>query len=131
MNKYPEFFVQNTTDRIDLNDEHWVDIKSEMSMGDWEEYESSMVQAKAEEGMNRAHRRAIRGTRGKPDQQTGTTLSLSTGDLKLLALNITGWSFQDVEVNPSNITELRESWCRQIIERISELNEASPLAVAG
>ena len=98
-----------------------------MSMGDWEEYESSMVQAKAEEGMNRAQRRAIRGTRGNPNQQVGTTISMSTGDLKLLALNIIGWSFQDVEVTPSTIAQLKESWCRQIIERISELNEANPL----
>jgi len=117
-----KFFITEETDRIELDDQ-WVDIKHEMSMGDWEKYESSMLQVRAEEGLNRQQRRAINRQRSVP-----TSIKINTGELTLLEINIKAWSFKDVQVSRENIGKLREKWCRIILEAISERNEESPLA---
>ena len=105
MNGYNSFFTSNETHRVDIGEDEWVDIKKEMSMGDWEEYESSMLQADVEQGMNREEKRQIGRKRGN----SKTNLKLKTGDIKLLEINIVAWSFQNVAVDSTNICTLERS----------------------
>ena len=126
MNGYNSFFTSNETHRVDIGEDEWVDIKKEMSMGDWEEYESSMLQADVEQGMNREARRQIGRKRG----DSKTNLKLKTGDIKLLEINIVAWSFQNVVVDSTNISRLKEPTCRIIIDAISDTNGDSPLVAS-
>ena len=124
MNNYTKYFASEDTIRVHLDEVHWVDIKSEMPMGDFEKYESSMVQSEiTPQATNRQSRRM-----NKQKKNTEPTkLKFSTGDIKLLEINIVAWSFENVPVDVSSINKLKESWCRKILEAIGEANPENPL----
>ena len=124
MNNYTKYFASEDTTRIHLDEEHWVDIKSEMSMGDFEKYESSMVQSEIEpQSGNRQTRRMNK----QKKNDVPTKIKFSTGDIKLLELNVVAWSFENVPIDVGSLSNLKESWCRKILEAIGEANPENPL----
>ena len=132
-----KFFVSQDTERVDLGDDAWVDLKKEMSIGDHEKLESAMMQVDVVddeyEGSNRAERRALARFRGKYEKETKeqkTKLKVTSGEVEILFINIVAWSF-DVELTRANVSQLRESVTVPIIEKITELNAESPLVKRG
>jgi hypothetical protein len=126
LQNYKDFFVQqNETIRIMLDTEQWVDIKAEMSVGDYEKYESGLLQAEVEsqvastEGLGRRSNR----------KANPTKMSMSAGNVSLMQLNIVGWSFEGVRPQPSTIRALKFRWQSKIITAIEEANSNSPLPV--
>lgn len=118
-------FVEQGSKRIDLDDNDWVEIKSIMSIGDWERYEASFVQMVAEDAAaqgNREFRRRQRGT-------TSRELKMSAGYLELLEINLINWSAEQ-PLTRANIAELKPEVASQILDAIEGLNPDSPLAVA-
>jgi hypothetical protein len=126
--KYLDFFVDSQTTRVGLTDDHWVDIKSEMSIGDWEIYEASILQIvpDTEEVPNRAQSRR-RGFRDKDEAGTPSKVKMGAGYLDLLAINIVSWSFEGVHLNRSTIGKLKNAWASQVITAIEGLNPENPL----
>ena len=124
-----KFFVTDTTVQFDLDDGEWVKLKNEMSLGDWEQLESSMLQIEAEESPNRAARRQSRHHMGNTSPSRA---KINAGSVELLYINVTKWSFS-VELNRDNIRKLKSSVADAITLRIEELNGENPLekAVSG
>lgn len=127
MQQYPDFFVDSNSFTVDLDKGQWVKIKSEMGIGDHEIYESSLLQYQIEpDSPNRAtRRRRLRGS--KDDEDTKQGLTISTGDVALLELNILEWSFEGVPINKETIRKLKESWAKKIIAAIGDQNPTNPL----
>ncbi len=119
-------FVEKGSRRIDLEDGDWVEIKSIMSIGDWERYEASLVQMVAEQNAEQGNREFRRRQRGVT---TGRGLKMSAGYLELLEINIVDWSAEQ-PLTRANIAELKPDIASQILDSIDELNPNSPLAVA-
>lgn len=111
-----KWFVQDEIEQVDVGDGHTITIKSEMSTGDWERFESSMMmmEASGTEG-NRAQRRAA-------NKGRSTKISLSAGRLELLHINIVGWSFPNLPLTRENIGRLRRSYSDVLLDKIDELN---------
>jgi hypothetical protein len=129
VNNYPDFFVSSQTTRIDISKDHWVDVKTEMSIGDWEKYEAAMLQITAEESSNRDSRR--RGMRGSQRSQAAPQIKMGAGLLDLLEINIVQWSFEEVTINRDNIAKIKEPQAQIILDRIGELNPDNPLGENG
>ena len=118
-------FVDKEVHRIELGDGDWVDVKKEMSIGDWERYEGSILQVEAGKSSNgnRASRRR-RGNNGN-EEDIAPTYKMSAGYLELLLINIVSWSSDSI-VQKSTIGEMKESISDEILKVITELNENSP-----
>ena len=127
MNKYEKFFTNDEdTIRIKLEAKQWVEIKSLMSIGDWERYNGSMVSIQQND--NRAQRRAA-GIRGGASKNSGDTVGkIAAGWLELLYINIVSWSFEGITLNKDNISKLKPEFTDIIIESINSANPRSPLA---
>lgn len=121
-----KFFVDSEAFRIDLEDSQWVEIKSEMSIGDWEIYEAGLLQIEAEATVasNRAERRA----RGR-QVTAAPSFKLRAGYLALLEINILRWSFPQ-EPTKEQISRLREPVASRILATIDERNPSNPLGRA-
>ena len=123
--QYSSFFVDSGTNQIPLGKDHWIEIKSEMSIGDWERYEGSMLQIVAEQETGNANR-AIR-RRQQKQNNNPTQIKMTAGLLELLEINIKAWSFEDVPVNRNNISQLRNTHANIILEAIQVRNPDNPL----
>lgn len=123
--QYSSFFVDSGTNQIPLGKDHWIEIKSEMSIGDWERYEGSMLQIVAEQETGNANR-AIR-RRQQKQNNNPTQIKMTAGLLELLEINIKAWSFEDVPLNRNNISKLRNTHANIILEAIQERNPDNPL----
>ncbi len=129
MNEYSKYFVGSGTKRVNLEDGNWVEIKEELSTGDWEKIDSSMLQYVAESnGGNRQERRRL--SRGQGDPNQVTNLRIRGGTIEVLEALIVSWSFQGVPVNRNSISKLKEAWTEKILAAADEegLTE-SPLVV--
>ena len=127
--QYSSFFVDEGVTRVTLEKDEWVEIKNEMSIGDWEQYEGSMLQIIAEEESANTGNRALR-RRNQRQQNSAQTIKMSAGLLELLHINIKGWSFEDVPLNKKNISKLKERFASKILDAIQEQNPDNPLAQA-
>lgn len=123
--QYSSFFVDSGTNQIPLGKDHWIEIKSEMSIGDWERYEGSMLQIVAEQETGNANR-AIR-RRQQKQNNNPTQIKMTAGLLELLEINIKAWSFEDVPLNRNNISQLRNTHANIILEAIQVRNPDNPL----
>mgnify|MGYP003146904258 FL=1 len=123
--QYSSFFVDSGTNQIPLGKDHWIEIKSEMSIGDWERYEGSMLQIVAEQETGNANR-AIR-RRQQKQNNNPTQIKMTAGLLELLEINIKAWSFEDVPLNRNNISKLRNTHANIILEAIQVRNPDNPL----
>lgn len=101
-------FVDEGVERFELPNGEWVDLKLEMSIGDWETFQNKGIQFEV----------------GK-DVARGTTEKDS--DVTLLLINIQAWS-SDQPVNRENVSKMRRGISNPIIERITEMN-LSPLEI--
>jgi|TARA_Y100000310_G_scaffold94472_1_gene92114 hypothetical protein len=130
---YPKFFVDsNATTRIDLEDNQYIDIKKEMSLGDYETYEASLLQIEAESEngtSSRAMRR--RGQANRQADQKPPKMKLQAGYVDLLLVNIVSWSFENVPVTRVNIEKLSSDVSEIIVSAIQEANPINPLEKAG
>ena len=126
--QYSSFFVNTGTDRIPLEKDHWVDIKAEMSIGDWERYEGSMLQIIAEESAANNSNRAMR-RRAQRQNNKAPEIRMNAGLLELLEINIQAWSFEDVPLSRTNISQLRNVHANTVLEAIQERNPDNPLEV--
>jgi len=126
-----KFFVEDDKRRIEFGEDNWVDIKFEMSIGDWDKYEASMLQYEAESGGengNRAaRRRAIRGRTSNQEEVTMGKLKISAGYIDLMEINILEWSFHR-PLNRGSIEKLTADVSDIIVQGIEEQNPESPLA---
>ena len=125
--QYSSFFVDEGVTRVELEKGEWVEVKNEMSIGDWEQYEGSMLQIIAEEESANTGNRALR-RRNQRQQNSAQTIKMSAGILELLYINIKGWSFEDVPINKKNISKLKERFASKILDAIQEQNPDNPLA---
>ena len=125
--QYSSFFVDEGVTRGELEKGEWVEVKNEMSIGDWEQYEGSMLQIIAEEESANTGNRALR-RRNQRQQNSAQTIKMSAGILELLYINIKGWSFEDVPINKKNISKLKERFATKIMDAIQEQNPDNPLA---
>ena len=125
--QYSSFFVDEGVTRVELEKGEWVEVKNEMSIGDWEQYEGSMLQIIAEEESANTGNRALR-RRNQRQQNSAQTIKMSAGILELLYINIKGWSFEVVPINKKNISKLKERFATKILDAIQEQNPDNPLA---
>lgn len=125
--QYTGFFVNTGTIQVELSDEQSVEIKAEMSIGDWERYEGSMLQIVAENEVAQNGNRAIRRRQQKEAASNKTQVKMSAGLLELLEINIVSWTFADVPVNRSNISKLRNEHANKILDAIQGQNPDNPL----
>jgi hypothetical protein len=100
--------------RVQIDDSAWVDIKSEMSYGDYQALVASYVNVQAK----------ITGAGGVPE---GMKLKLDLGNITLLLLNIKDWNLTDdsgkpLPVNEATIRSLKTEVAKQIIDEINRLN---------
>lgn len=128
MNQYDKYFVGSETKRVDLEDGHWVEIKSELDTGDWERIDSSMLQYVAEGNgnLNRQERRRLGRSNQDPNQVTN--LRVRAGNIEILEVLIKSWSFQNVPITRETIGKLKEEWSAKILESANEGVTESPLA---
>ena len=125
MQNYTDFFVQqNETTKVYLDNslENWVEIKAEMSVGDYEKYESGLLQAEVEAGGNGTG--ITRQSRAAGSQ---TKMVMNAGNVSLMDINIVAWSFEGIRPQPSTIRALKYKWQAKIIEAIEEANADNPL----
>jgi len=125
--QYKGFFVDSGTLKIDLEEDHWVEIQTEMSIGDWERYEAGMLQIIAENEADNSAPRSIRRRQQRQNSKNNTHIKMSAGLLELLEINIKSWSFENVPVNRANISKLRNTYANRILEVIQEQNPENPL----
>ena len=125
--QYKGFFVDSGTLKVDLEEDHWVEIKTEMSIGDWERYEAGMLQIVAESEAENSVPRSIRRRQQRQNSKNNTQIKMSAGLLELLEINIKSWSFENVPVNRDNISRLRNMHANRILEVIQEQNPENPL----
>jgi hypothetical protein len=128
MNSHSKFFTDSATTKVDLEDDQWIELKSEMSIGDWEKYESAMLQIEADTGTNgnrATRRRSIRGQ--QQQEQSPGKLKLNAGYVNLLEINIASWSFEGVELSRENISKLKAPVTDILIDAIGENNPTNPL----
>ena len=100
------FFVSKETDRIDLGDGYWVDIKRRMSYGDQQKLVAHFIKF---------------GDPKNPD------IDLSSGNIVLLELNIVDWNLVDesgkkVPVSREAIEQLEPEVANKIAEEINRRN---------
>ncbi len=132
MNNYPNFFVNDSEkERVVLTDGQWVEIKAEMSIGDWEKYDEAGLEYKIadqdDNGTDRASRR--RRFKGSSSQQDAS-LKIKSGFISLVHINLVAWSFE-LPMTPQVIGKLKPIWIDIIIERIEALNPTNPLVSSG
>ena len=125
--QYKGFFVDSGTLKVDLEEDHWVEIKTEMSIGDWERYEAGMLQIVAESEAENSVPRSIRRRQQRQNSKNNTQIKMSAWLLELLEINIKSWSFENVPVNRDNISRLRNMHANRILEVIQEQNPENPL----
>ena len=70
--QYKGFFVDSGTLKVDLEEDHWVEIKTEMSIGDWERYEAGMLQIVAESEAENSVPRSIRRRQQRQNSKNNT-----------------------------------------------------------
>ena len=100
------FFIAEETVRVNLGDGGgaWVDIKKEMSIGDWDRFEADTISLiPGEDG--------VAATRGY----------FHRSEITLMELNIVAWSF-DRPITRENISKLRRPVADLIIAEIDKLN---------
>ena len=127
VNKY---FVSEEIDRVDLEDGEWVDIKREMSAGDWERVQSELVIVEGI-GLNRQQRRSLK--KGREDivgvsedaaQNPNTSIKYNASYVPFLLANIVDWSF-DRPVTPTNIRLMSDSLAQTLMQEINTKNPTS------
>jgi hypothetical protein len=104
-------FVTDEVDRIDLGEGDWVDIKRQMSYGDDQKLVASYMNVQA------------RVRAGEPD----VDISLGTGNITLLALNIKDWNLKDesgqlMPIAETTIQRLNKSTATKLVEEINRRN---------
>jgi len=100
--------IANTIDRIDLDKEYWVDIKSKMGYGDQQRLVSSYMNVKA---------------KGQDDVDIG----IETGNITLLLLNVKAWNLVDAAGNILPMDKvtmelLDPAVARKIVKEITKRN---------
>ena len=106
----PQHFVTDETDRIDLDDGFWVDIKKRMSYGD----QQKLV----------AHYIKVRTTTA----EITSDIDLAGGQIVLLEINIKGWNLVDANnkvapLNRANIEKLDIAIATRIATEIDKRNQ--------
>lgn len=129
MQQYTKFFASGDTKRVDLDDSQWVDIKAELSVGDWEKIDASMLQYYAEaNGGNRQERRRL--SRGKAGAEQVANIRIrGAGNIEVLEVLIVAWSFENVAIDRNSISKLKETWTEKILAAADEDVTESPLVV--
>lgn len=107
-------FVTQGTDRIDIDEESWVDIKKEMSYGDKQQMTGAMMKMKV---------KVADGENAEPD------ITVDTGNVELLFINIVDWNFtnekgEKVPVTRANIRNLNGAVGDTIRKAIKERNDS-------
>lgn len=119
------YFTDETAiHQITFEDGMTIGIKDEMSIGDWEKYESSLINIEQNQNGNRSARR-----RNLGGNQSNQDVSINAGYLDLLVINILEWSL-DRPLNKENIAKLKIRVSDVVLEAINERNPSNPLAVA-
>jgi predicted ThiF/HesA family dinucleotide-utilizing enzyme len=109
-----KFFAdEKDVERVDLGDGAWVDIKKELSYGEYQNVVSSFADMEA-------------GVSGRPNMK----YNIARGNLMMMEKFIVAWSITDdsgntVPVTKENITRLKRSVADTIMEVI---NKNNPLA---
>jgi len=122
MNK---FFVENDTERIDLEDGQWVDVKAKLSIGDQDMLGQLMMEIKIDTKTGAGLPRAERRRQAKNGANLDASFKPST--VALLQVSIVDWSFLDkdnnkIPVTPEWIAKLKPEWANHIEEELDRLN---------
>lgn len=136
-------FVEETdVVRIPFEDEDgkdWIEIREEMSAGDWSDLQKNIwkLDAQLGSGGNRAQRRSAR-QNGTNDTDVDAALKASydPSNVFLVFLNIKDWSFKDskddkVPVTMESVAKLRVSVASILVQEIEERNPTSPFDSQG
>jgi len=106
MDDLSKFFVGDEVVRIDLEESHWVEIKKEMSIADWERIEDASVGLVFE-------------TNGEAAPQS--RIAYRSARVTSLELNIVRWSF-DLLLTRENISKLKRPWAEKIESQVQQQN---------
>ncbi len=125
-----KYFVDSRTDKIDLEDDQWVSIKSQLSIADQDMLKRSLIEVEidATPGLNRSERR-----RRQKAGESNTSIKIRPSTIALLEVAIVDWSFVDNDNNKLPITtewigRLKPEWANLIEDAVEERN--SPLQAA-
>lgn len=121
----PAPFIGEEVERISFEDGSWVDIKSQMSVGDWESLEKDVWNLQVQpSASNRAQRRQA----AKDGVQVDTPIKASwnPSNVALLKLNIVSW-YWDRLVTLENIRRMHPYFASRIMEEIERRNPENPL----
>ena len=117
------FIFSEERERITFKGGGWVDIKKELSFGDTDELEQSMVDFRINPNM------ITRGKKGKTEISAADfqELEVNTGNIKTLELGIVAWSFLDekdepMPITPTSIKMLRGSIAKRLLHEIDLRN---------
>ena len=122
-----KFFIDETVDRITLDESQWVDIKHEMSVGDWERVESAMFQIEMEDTVASNGNRRTRRMQQQATQQP--KYKFKAGYLDILEVNIMAWSFPK-PLNSESISKMHPTLVNMIMEEIDNRNQFNPLGAS-
>jgi len=103
-------FVTDETDRIELDEKYWVDIKRKMSYGDQQRLVASFMRLQ---------------NQVKKDPEV--EIDLQMGNITLMLINIKKWNLDDadgkiVSINEKNINSLSIDTAEKILDEINERN---------
>jgi len=106
-----EYFASQETERVQLDEKSWVDIKKEMSYGDTQKLAASFMKMRLQ-------------SKGDIDSD----IDIETGNIELLLINIADWNLVDekgkkVPVIRENIRRLKSSTAETILTAIGERNQ--------
>ncbi len=118
--------VFEETDKIDLGEGDWVEIKRRMSYGDHDDQARAQMKIQ----INAQRLRALQGRNTEVTEDEMASMSdieLSTGKLELLAINIKGWNLKGLDgqvlpVNRDTIRMLDDDTARLILAEIAARN---------
>ena len=118
-----KFFYEGETDRLDLGDGEWAEIKLRMTYGDQQRVTGQYIKLQS---------RIARGTAEDAD----ASIEMETGQLALLEANIVDWSLKDGKGAKLSITRdsLRRLWpevAQSLLAEIGKRNPAYPFAKVG
>jgi hypothetical protein len=113
----PGYFVDHATKRANLDEQHWIEHRQELLLGEWADLDVALAHA-AEDGSPKA---------------------IHEGNLAFLKAYLTDWHLTDDQgkvrpFSPDAIAELREPAIAQIVGKIAEgvrsLSQAEGKALA-
>jgi len=114
-----------------LNDDEWVDIKSQMTVADWDTLQKSLVSIdvtrELESGLTRAERNRLRRFKQPDSQAPEVSAKFQPSVAILLHINIVAWSFTDeagdpVPVSRETIDRMDPGLARDLQDVIDERN---------